>query len=90
MCSSIPFGCASVLLIGDPVQLSPIQGQSLWNQNSSNANDSRGFDVYRLFTSVVELVENYRLERSGPDIVYFMASFRDSGMGKTQRGIGRS
>eukprot|EP00957_Ditylum_brightwellii_P118601 9045885-Ditylum_brightwellii.AAC.1 len=71
MCSSIPFGCVTVLLVGDPAQLPPFKGQTLWNQNSSNANDSRGFNVYRLFTSVIELVENSRLDRSDPDTVLF-------------------
>ena len=71
MCSSIPFGGVTVLLVGDPAQLPPVKGQTLWNQNSSNADDSRGFNVYRMFTSVVELVENNRLDRSDPDAVLF-------------------
>eukprot|EP00957_Ditylum_brightwellii_P001382 108149-Ditylum_brightwellii.AAC.1 len=58
MCSSIPFGGVTVLLVGDPAQLPPVKSQTLWNYNSSNANDSRGFNGYRLFTSVIELVEN--------------------------------
>eukprot|EP00957_Ditylum_brightwellii_P161058 12262063-Ditylum_brightwellii.AAC.1 len=32
---------------------------------------SRGFNVYRLFISVVELVGNNRLGRSDPDAVLF-------------------
>eukprot|EP00957_Ditylum_brightwellii_P123738 9433355-Ditylum_brightwellii.AAC.1 len=67
MCSSIPFGGVTVLLVGDLAHLPPVQGQTLWNQNSSNTDDSRGFNVYRWFTSVVELVENNRLDRSDPD-----------------------
>eukprot|EP00957_Ditylum_brightwellii_P080201 6099605-Ditylum_brightwellii.AAC.1 len=90
MCSSIPFGAVSVWLVADPVQLPPVQGQTLWNQNSSNAADSRGYNVYRLFTSFIKLVETSRLDISDPDEVLFMTSFRDSGMGKTQRRIGRS
>eukprot|EP00957_Ditylum_brightwellii_P119025 9078546-Ditylum_brightwellii.AAC.1 len=66
MCSFIPFGCVIVLLVGDPAQLPPVKGQALWNYNSSNADDSRGFNVYRLFISVVKLVENNRLDRSDP------------------------
>eukprot|EP00957_Ditylum_brightwellii_P005341 407477-Ditylum_brightwellii.AAC.1 len=60
-----------VLLVGDPAQLPPVQGQTLWNHHSSNTDDSRGFDVYRLFSSVVELVENNRLDRSDPHAVLF-------------------
>eukprot|EP00957_Ditylum_brightwellii_P002662 204833-Ditylum_brightwellii.AAC.1 len=58
MCSSTPFGGVTVLLIGDPAQLPPVKGQTLWNQKFSDADDSRSFNVYRLFSSVVELVEN--------------------------------
>eukprot|EP00957_Ditylum_brightwellii_P177034 13486735-Ditylum_brightwellii.AAC.1 len=41
MRSSTPFGVVTILLVGDPAQLPPVQGQTLWNQNSSNADDSR-------------------------------------------------
>eukprot|EP00957_Ditylum_brightwellii_P198465 15125500-Ditylum_brightwellii.AAC.1 len=58
MCSSISFVGVTVLLVGDPAQLPPFIGQTLLNQTSSNADNSRGFNVYRLFTSAVELVEN--------------------------------
>eukprot|EP00957_Ditylum_brightwellii_P081802 6223728-Ditylum_brightwellii.AAC.1 len=58
MYSSIPLGGVTVLLVGDPAQLPSVKGQTFWNYNSSNADDSRGINVYRLFTSVVELVEN--------------------------------
>eukprot|EP00957_Ditylum_brightwellii_P059056 4479284-Ditylum_brightwellii.AAC.1 len=61
------FGGVTVLLVGDPAKLPPDQGQTLWNQNSSNVDNSRSFNVYRLFPSVVELVENNRLDRSDPD-----------------------
>eukprot|EP00957_Ditylum_brightwellii_P194381 14803892-Ditylum_brightwellii.AAC.1 len=67
ICFSTPFGGVTVLLVGDPAQLPLVQGQTLWNHNSSNADDSRGFSVYRHFTSAVELVENNRLDRSDPD-----------------------
>eukprot|EP00957_Ditylum_brightwellii_P041461 3139757-Ditylum_brightwellii.AAC.1 len=69
ICSSIPFGGVTVLFVGDPAQPSPVQGQTLWNQNSSNADDSMVFNVYRLFSSVVELVEYNKLNRSDPDVV---------------------
>eukprot|EP00957_Ditylum_brightwellii_P143632 10943419-Ditylum_brightwellii.AAC.1 len=71
MCFSITFGGVTVLLVGDPAKLPFVQGQTSWNQNSSNTDDSRGFNVYRLFKSVVELVENNRLDRSDPDAVLF-------------------
>ena len=90
MCSSIPCGGVTVLLVGDPAQLPPVKGQTLWNQNSSNADDSRGFNVYRFFTSVVELVENNRMDRSDPDAVLFydfLQKFRD---GKALKIIGIS
>eukprot|EP00957_Ditylum_brightwellii_P101433 7730011-Ditylum_brightwellii.AAC.1 len=69
MCSSIPFGCVNVLLVGDPDQLPSVQGQTLWNHNSFNTDASKGFNIYRLFNSVVELAENNRLDRSDPDAV---------------------
>eukprot|EP00957_Ditylum_brightwellii_P017986 1355253-Ditylum_brightwellii.AAC.1 len=42
MCPSIPFGGVTVLLVGNLAQLPPVQGQTLWNHNSSNADNSRG------------------------------------------------
>eukprot|EP00957_Ditylum_brightwellii_P141592 10786664-Ditylum_brightwellii.AAC.1 len=71
ICSSIPFGGVTVLLVGDSVQLPSVKGQTLWNQNSSKADNSRGFNVYRLFSLVVKLVGNNRLDRSDPDEVLF-------------------
>eukprot|EP00957_Ditylum_brightwellii_P023413 1767043-Ditylum_brightwellii.AAC.1 len=41
MCSSIPFGGMTVLLVGNPAQLPPVKGQTLWIYNFSNADDSR-------------------------------------------------
>eukprot|EP00957_Ditylum_brightwellii_P093425 7114897-Ditylum_brightwellii.AAC.1 len=82
MCSSIPFDGVTVLLVGYHAQLPPVQGQTLWNQNSSNVDDSRGFNVYRLSSSVVEFVENNRLDKSDPDAVLFydfLQRFRDGG-----------
>eukprot|EP00957_Ditylum_brightwellii_P054080 4096408-Ditylum_brightwellii.AAC.1 len=70
-CSSTPFGGVTALLVGDPVQLPHVQGQTLWDHNFSTTDDSRGFNVYKLFTSVVELVANNRLDRSDPDAVLF-------------------
>eukprot|EP00957_Ditylum_brightwellii_P143943 10968526-Ditylum_brightwellii.AAC.2 len=90
MCSSIPFGGVTVLLVGNLAQLPPVKGQTLWSHNSSNAENFRGSNVHRLFTSVVELVDKNRLGRSDPDAVFLMTSFRDSGAGKTQRRIGIS
>eukprot|EP00957_Ditylum_brightwellii_P121345 9253879-Ditylum_brightwellii.AAC.1 len=71
MCSSTPFGGVIVLFVCGPDQPPLIQGQTLWNHNSSNADDSRGFNVYKLFTSAVVLVENNRLDKSDPDAVLF-------------------
>eukprot|EP00957_Ditylum_brightwellii_P058534 4438332-Ditylum_brightwellii.AAC.1 len=71
MCSSTPFGGVTVLLVGDPAHLPPVQDQTLWNHTSSKTDDSRGFNVYRLFISAVELVDNNRLGRSDPDAVLF-------------------
>eukprot|EP00957_Ditylum_brightwellii_P098266 7487489-Ditylum_brightwellii.AAC.1 len=62
--SSIPFGGVTVLLVGEPAQLPPVQDQTLWNHISSNAGDSRGYNACSLFTSVAEHVENHRLDRS--------------------------
>eukprot|EP00957_Ditylum_brightwellii_P126004 9606666-Ditylum_brightwellii.AAC.1 len=82
MCSSTPFSGVTVLLVGDPAQLPSVQDQTLWNHNSSNADDLRCFNVYRLFTSAVELVENNRLDRSDPDVVLFCDFLQRSRDGK--------
>eukprot|EP00957_Ditylum_brightwellii_P193541 14738342-Ditylum_brightwellii.AAC.1 len=47
MCSSTPFGGVTVLLVDDPAQLPPVQGHTLWNHNSSNADDLRDFNRLR-------------------------------------------
>eukprot|EP00957_Ditylum_brightwellii_P058871 4464070-Ditylum_brightwellii.AAC.1 len=44
MCSSTPFGGMTVLLVGDPAQLPPVQGQTLRSHSSSNADDCTGFN----------------------------------------------
>eukprot|EP00957_Ditylum_brightwellii_P063297 4803932-Ditylum_brightwellii.AAC.1 len=90
MSSSIPFGGVTSLLVGNPAQLPLVQDQILWSHNSSNVDDSRGFNVYRLFNSVVELVDTNRLGRSDPDAVLFYDFIQRLRNRKTQRRIGKS
>eukprot|EP00957_Ditylum_brightwellii_P124014 9452931-Ditylum_brightwellii.AAC.1 len=90
MYSATPFGSVTVLLIGDPAQLPPVQRQASWNYNSSNTNDLKGFNVYKLFSSVVELVESNKLDRSDPGAVLlydFLQRLRNE---KTLKRIGIS
>ena len=71
----LPFGGVTVVMVGDPGQLPPVMGRCVWDASRSGANgdDLAGYGLYQLFTSVVQLVENRRLDPADPDSVWFRA-----------------
>mmetsp|Transcript_27008 Transcript_27008/g.49135 ORF Transcript_27008/g.49135 Transcript_27008/m.49135 type:complete len:245 (-) Transcript_27008:79-813(-) len=63
-----PFAGVAVMLAGDPAQLSPVKGLSVWYRASkaSDTHNDFGYNDYRGFTSVVELTENKRVDSQDP------------------------
>ena len=70
-CNTSPFGGIVVLLVGDPAQLPPVQGDPLWAENPKGDHNMIGYGLFQLFDTVVELVENNRLDRTDPRAVEF-------------------
>ena len=70
-----PFGGVAVILSGDPAQLSPVKGMSVWHRvdNPKASHDLSGYLEYIGFTSVVELTENRRVDPADPDAVEFLS-----------------
>jgi hypothetical protein len=74
MCNTDPFGGVAVILSGDPAQLSPVGGKSVWNKDHEclTSDDFRGYAEYKFFDSVVELTENERIDSEDPDVALFV------------------
>ena len=83
-----PFGGIVVVLVGDPAQLPPVGGNPLWHNCTRQAHDLNGYLLYRQFTTVVELIENKRLDLSDPDSTIFKIFYRDYMTVRTPKMIG--
>ena len=73
-CHQRIFGGIIVVLVGDTAQLPPVQGSALWTKVQSRMSDTEknGLVLYQTnFTTVIELDENNRLQRSDPDAALF-------------------
>jgi ATP-dependent DNA helicase PIF1 len=70
-----PFGGLIVVLVGDTAQLPPVKGVPLWSKKRTGVSSDNlaGLHLYfNEFTSVVELTENNRVDRSDPEAVEFI------------------
>ena len=66
------FGGMLVLLVGDPGQLPPVAGTSLWDDKASNSElDTYGCILFRSLVDVIHLDTNLRLDMSDSNAVYF-------------------
>ena len=67
------FGGVCVILIGDPAQLPPVQGNALWidNTTSKNQETKNGSLLYTSFDECLFLKENNRLDKNDPQSVEF-------------------
>ena len=73
-CHQRIFGGIIVVLVGDTAQLPPVQGSALWTKVQPRMSDTErnGLVLYQTnFTTVIELDENNRLQRSDPDAASF-------------------
>ena len=70
-CIDEPFGNLKVVMFGDPGQLPPVKGNSLWFSKSKKLEDIFGYCLYQQFIDVVILEENNRLNKSDSDAVLF-------------------
>ena len=49
-------------------QLHPVQGNCLWDKRAKLGSDNfKGFMLYNMFTTVMKLTKNMRLDDSDPD-----------------------
>ena len=62
-----------VILIGDPAQLPPVQGNALWVDNTISRNQEikNGSLLYTSFDECLFLKENNRLDKNDPQSVEF-------------------
>jgi hypothetical protein len=68
----IPFGGLVVVLCGDPGQLPPVASDScLWSKHAKKSVDRLGCNLYSMFESSVNLVQNNRVDKSDPDSIFF-------------------
>ena len=67
------FGGVCVILIGDPAQLPPVQGNALWIDNTTSRNQAtkNGSLLYTSFDECLFLKENNRLDENDPQSVQF-------------------
>ena len=63
-CDLRPFGSVTVLLVGDPDQIPPVQGYSLWFKNAKNKDNVKFHHLFLLFNTVVEIEDNMRLDQN--------------------------
>jgi len=68
------FGGISIILIGDPGQLLPVKGQSLYNDKLNHQLSIAGFLAYKAFNVVIKLENVMRQsnENKDPDQAKFM------------------
>ena len=70
ICIDKPFGGLVVVMFGDPGQLPPVGGNSLWI-DICKEEDLYGYNLYQLFSDVICLEENNWLDKNDPDTLLF-------------------
>lgn len=70
LCNENPFVGLVIVLVGDPAQLPPVGGNSLWVDISSGV-DLVGYSLFTHFDDIIVLEENNRLDMNDPDAVIF-------------------
>jgi len=70
LCIDKPFGGLVVVMFSDPSQLPPVDGNSLWI-DICKEEDLCGYSLYQLFSDVICLEENNRLDKNDPNVLLF-------------------
>ena len=75
----LPFAGLAVIIIGDPAQLPPVQGSSLWSRgiHLNKPDNMHGYGLYQLFSKVLMLQSIQRVEDGQQDFVMFLKRLRD-------------
>jgi len=73
MGNNLPFGGLAVVLVGDPAQLPPVGGRSLWdNSRGQKGDDDNGYLVYTTwFNKVIKFSVIKRIDESASDATEF-------------------
>ncbi len=77
------FGGCSILLSGDPAQLSPVAGSPLWCDGGENIGEQEllGKQIYKQFDQVFFLKKNYRQgSAEGKELATFLANYREGSL----------
>ena len=64
------FGGISIILVGDPGQLPPVADKPLYHSKPSSAIGQQGHLAYCMFTNVVKLSVNQRVQGLSPEQTY--------------------
>ena len=73
----LPFGGKAILLVGDPAQLPPVMGTSLWTKTLKSKEQRDGWTLYQLFQIVVKLNIVVRQDREQERFKLFLHNMRD-------------
>ena len=76
----LPFGGLSICLVGDMLQLSPVQDRALWNDNRADLKDHQltGLAMFSLFDNVVILKKQMRQNPDERGLQDLINNLRDS------------
>ena len=73
----LPFGGKAILLVGDPAQLPPVMGTSLWTKTFKSKEHRDGWTLYQLFRNVVKLNIVVRQNEEQDRFKEFLNNLRD-------------
>ena len=65
------FGGKSIILLGDPGQLPPVGDKPLYHAKPSSSIGEQGHSVFLMFTNVVKLTVNQRVQGGDPEQIQF-------------------
>jgi len=77
--SHMHFGGKAIIMIGDPAQLPPVKGSSLWSRGNqlNSEHNSHGYALYNLFDKILKLQSNPRLEDGQQQFNTFLTRLRN-------------
>ena len=75
--SMLPFGGKAILLVGDPAQLPPVMGTSLWTKTFKSKEHRDGWTLYQLYRNVVKLNIVVRQNEEQDRFKEFLNNLRD-------------